>query len=367
MRPHTRALVVLALVATLASHASAQSFPLKTNLSKALVPLEHLQPGGPPPDGIPPIDRPKFVRVADADRWLKGREPVMAFESQGVARAYPLQVMTWHEIVNDVVGDLPIVATFCPLCNTAIVFDRRVDGDVLDFGTSGMLYNSDLVMYDRKTHSLWIQMTGEAVVGDLIGKRLTVLPAAVVAWEEWKTAHPGGQVLSRDTGHSRPYGRNPYVGYDRVDQPPFLFREALDGRLPPMERVVAISLHGQEKAYPFPALRQAGVIHDRLGGRELVVFFRPGTASALDQASIADSKDVGATGVFVPEVEGRSLRFRVQDGQIVDRETGSRWNLLGHAVTGPLTGKRLPRILHVDTFWFAWGAFKPRTAIYAGP
>jgi len=359
-----RILLVLLLSMMLALPPSCLAAALKTNFKKALVPLQEIRPGGPPPDGIPAIDRPQFVSVKEASKWLDDQEPVLAFSLDDDARAYPLQVLIWHEIVNDVVEGIPVAVTFCPLCHSALVFDRRLDRKVYDFGTSGMLYFSDLVMYDRQTHSLWAQMEGRAIVGDLAGAELKTLPAAIVAWRDWKRAFPQGQVLSRETGYQRAYGRNPYVGYDRVDQPPFLYQGPLDGRLPPMERVVALSLGGQQKAYPYRVLMERRVVADTVGGKAVVVFYQPGTTSALDREAIANSRDVGATGVFSPFVQGQRLTFTFQEGFFVDRETGSRWNILGQAVAGKLKGKTLERLPAVDTFWFAWAAFKPQTAIY---
>src|SRR3990172_6822387 len=222
--------------------AAAQALPFdtsewKTNFKKASVPLTEIRSGGPPKDGIPPIDKPKFESVADAGKWLKPSEPVVIFERGGEARAYPLQILIWHEIVNDTVGGIPASVTFCPLCNTSITFDRRLDGQVLDFGTTGKLHKSALVMYDRQTESWWWQVSGMAIVGDLTGKRLTVLPSQIISWETFRGARPGGKVLSRDTGHSRPYGRNPYVGYDNINSSPFLYTGGRDSRLRPMERV----------------------------------------------------------------------------------------------------------------------------------
>src|SRR5262245_11535582 len=190
-----------------ASHAGAEW--LKTDESKALVPLDEIISGGPPPDGIPAIDRPAFVKPAEAAAWLVPKEPVLALEVKGDSRAYPLQILMWHEIVNDVVGGVPVTVTFCPLCNSGIVFERVVDGITLDFGTSGKLYKSDLVMYDRQTHSLWPQMEGRAIVGARAGTRLTLVPANTLSFEEWRAMYPNGKVLSRDTGHHRAYGPTP--------------------------------------------------------------------------------------------------------------------------------------------------------------
>jgi hypothetical protein len=355
--------LLLALAATGTSHAGS----LRTDLSKALVPLDEIISGGPPPDGIPAIDRPAFVMPGAADGWLKPKEPVLALELNGDARAYPLQILMWHEIVNDTVGGKPVVVTYCPLCNSGLVYDRVVDGTVLDFGTSGKLYKSDLVMYDRQSHSLWAQMEGRAIVGARARTRLTSIPANTIAYEDWKTAYPTGKVLSRETGHSRRYGMNPYEGYDTPASTPFLFRGPTDPRQPPKERVVGITPGGTPRAYPWSVLARRGVVNDTAGGTPLVVFFRPGTLSALDEARIAEARAVGATGVFSRVVGERTLTFETAPEGFRDRETGSTWNLLGHALRGPLAGKRLQAIPHVDAFWFAWAAFHPATAIYAGP
>jgi hypothetical protein len=288
-----------------------------------------------------------------------------------------LQILTWHEIANDVVGDVPVAVTFCPLCNSAITFDRRLKGETYEFGTSGLLRNSDLVMYDRTTESLWQQLTGEAIVGDMVGEVLAFLPSSLVSFADFKEAHPEGIVLSRDTGFTRSYGRNPYAGYDSIGQSPFLFDGETDGRLAAMERVVTVTLppnvdaeatsaEAIDVAYPFSVLSKEGVINDTQGEYELVVFHAPGTSSALGASIIAQAEDVGATGVFEPTIDGQKLTFVVQDGAIVDEDTNSIWNVLGQAIAGPLAGKSLTPIVHGDHFWFAWAAFKPDTIIYRG-
>jgi hypothetical protein len=335
-----------------------------TNWEKRLIEYDELMAGGPPRDGIPSIDHPQFITSEAAQTWLADNEPVLAVILNGEARAYPVQILTWHEIVNDMVGDTPILVTFCPLCNSAIVFDRRLDGQLYEFGVSGLLRYSDMVMYDRTTESLWQQITATAIVGDLAGARLTFLPSSMISFADFRAAHPDGQILSRDTGYERPYGRNPYVGYDSLGQNPFLFRGTPDGRLPAMERVVAVTLNGLDLAYPYSLLSAAGVIHDHQAGQDLVVFHLGGTSSALGAAVIAEAADVGATGVFDPNLGGRPLTFRRDGDKIVDEETGSSWNILGQAVEGPLTGEQLQPIIHGDHFWFAWAAFKPDTLVY---
>ena len=336
----------------------------KTNFKKHSVPYEEIMSGGPPKDGIPAVDNPKFVSQKEADKWLKNIEPVVVVEHKGEARAYPLQILTWHEIVNDRLNGLPVSVTFCPLCNAAIAFDRRLDGRLLDFGTTGKLRMSDLVMYDRQTESWWQQFTGEAIIGDLLGKQLNMVPASIVGYGHFKKAHPGGSVLSRKTGFTRTYGRNPYTGYDDIRSIPFLYRGPKDDRLPPMERVVAVTIGKNDKAYPYSALSKKRVVHDKVGGRDVVVFHSDGATSALDGSSIAKSRDVGATGVFDPNLNGKKLTFQSAKDGITDKETGSRWDILGRAIGGRLKGSRLTPVLHGNHFAFSWFAFKPGTKVY---
>jgi len=356
--------LTLLTTASLAAAVAGEADTLRTDTSKALVPLEEIISGGPPPDGIPAIDRPSFVTPADAARWIAPKEPVLALEIKGDARAYPLQILMWHEIVNDVVGGVPVAVTFCPLCNSGIVFERVVNGTTLDFGTSGKLYKSDLVMYDRQSHSLWAQMEGRAIVGARAGVRLKLIPANTLSFEEWRVTHPTGKVLSRDTGHTRKYGVNPYESYDQPQLGPFLFRGQLDGRRPPKERVVGIKLGETARAYPWPLLVERRVVNDRLGDQALVVLYQPGTLSALDDEEIKRSRAVGATGAFSRVLESRGLTFEATAEGFRDQETGSTWTLLGHAVKGPLAGRRLTAVPHVDAFWFAWAAFNPATSVY---
>ena len=236
-----------------------------TNWERHTIDYDSILSGGPPRDGIPSIDDPQFVEPSAAAAWLADNEPVIALEINGDARAYPLQIITWHEIVNDTFGDIPVVVTFCPLCNSALVFDRRFEGQVLEFGVSGLLRNSDLIMYDRTSESLWQQFTGEGIVGDLAGEQLTFLPSSLVSFADFKAAFPEGVVLSRETGFNRAYGRNPYAGYDSIGSNPVLFRGPTDGRLEAVERVVTVSLadQGIDIAYPLTLLSEQGVINDR--------------------------------------------------------------------------------------------------------
>lgn len=346
-----------------------QSIPgFSTNTALRSIELSELRSGGPPKDGIPAIDNPHFVSQVEAAAWLAGQEPVVLLRIGNAARIYPLQILTYHEIVNDDFAGVPVSITFCPLCYSAIAFDRRVatnDAELLlDFGVSGMLRNSDLVMYDRQSESLWQQFTGEALVGDLLGTTLTFLPAQIVSFAQARDAHPNADVLSRETGHSRPYGNNPYAGYDDVDNAPFLYDGPDNGRLPPLARVIAVKLLDSTRAYPTSVTRERRVIHDAIGDQPIVVFHADGAVTALGEAVIAEAREVGSTGVFDPRIEGEQLTFGYADRQFSDAETGSLWNILGEAIEGPLVGKRLTPLPFGDYFAFAWFAFRPETTLY---
>lgn len=259
----------------------------ETDFDRRAVALEEFMSGGPPKDGIPSIDKPKFVTVAEITH-LAAREPVIGLTIDGDARAYPLQVLTWHEIVNDVVGGVPVAVTYCPLCNAAIVFERTVDGRVLDFGTTGLLRHSDLVMYDRQSQSWWQQFTGEAIVGELTGKVLRAVPARLESFDLFTARHPQGRVLVPENPAMRNYGRNPYAGYDTAERP-FLYRGDLPEGIDPMARVVVVRDAGGPRAYALELLAAKGRIEDG----EVVLDWRAGQASALDSRVIAEGRDVG--------------------------------------------------------------------------
>ncbi|HSG84839.1 MAG TPA: DUF3179 domain-containing (seleno)protein [Candidatus Limnocylindrales bacterium] len=338
-----------------------------TDFTIASVDLAEFRSGGPPPDGIPSIDDPRFESVDAAATWLTERSPVIALEIAGDARAYPLAILLYHEIVNDTVGGRSVVVTFCPLCNTSLVFVRTLpDGTVLDFGTTGNLRLSDLVMYDRQTESWWQQAIGEALVGELTGTRLEFLPTQVIALADFAAAHPDGRVLSRETGHRMPYGRNPYPGYDDPDSRAFLFEGVLDGRIAAKERVVALEADGDQVAVPFSEIERVGAALVEVGASRVLVVWQPGASSPLDLPDV-EGRDVGAVGVFVPAVDGRALTFRPATGAgaaIVDEETGTAWSVTGTALEGPLVGRRLEPVAHGTHFWFAWAAFAPGTRIW---
>ena len=335
-----------------------------TDFDNAIVEFSEIMSGGPPKDGIPSIDKPNFDVVAQARGWLGAREPVIRVELNGEARAYPLQLLIYHEIINDQIGDTPISVTFCPLCNSSVVFDRRLDGRVLDFGTTGLLRKSDMVMYDRQTESWWQQIIGKGIIGEYAGVSLTQIPSSVVSFADFAEANPDGKVVNRKTGHYRPYGNNPYRGYDNVGQTPFLFRDKLDPRLPPMERVIHIRAGDAEKLYPFSKLKETGVVNDRVGETPVVLFSRDGLLSVLDSGSIKDSRSIQAVTAFEREMNGKILDFETRNGEIVDQQTSSSWNLLGQAVSGELKGQSLSLAHSGIHFAFAWLAFRPDVDIF---
>jgi hypothetical protein len=332
----------------------------KTDFSRHSVPLSEFMRGGPPRDGIPPIDEPKAVSRREAEEFLGAREPVLAVAAGGEARAYPIQILVWHEIANDVLGGRPIAVTYCPLCNSALVFDRRLGRRTLTFGTTGNLRKSDLVMWDRQTESWWQQLTAEAVVGKLTGQRLTVLPSQTLSWADFKRLYPDGDVLSRDTGAERDYSRNPYEGYDQPASEPAHFGEQPDDRLPPKERVAAVFVGKEALVVPFSRLERERVANEQLGGVPVVVLFKKGVLSPLDASAIEDSRDVGTAAAFERRVDDRRLEFEPRaGGGFTDRQTGSSWDITGRAVGGRLRGERLAPLRQDQQFWFALAAFVP--------
>lgn len=261
----------------------------KTDFLKATVPFGDFMDGGPPKDGIPSIDKPQFEAVATVKRYAD-REPVIELVVGTVAKAYPLSVLTWHEIVNDMIGGQPVAVTYCPLCNASLVFDRRLDNQILDFGTTGKLRNSDLVMYDRQTESWWQQFTGEAIVGSFAGRELKMIPSRVVALADFRARHPEGKVLVPPDPAARQYGHNPYVGYDSRTAPYPLFQGSLPHGLAAMERVVIVRRGDAVEAVSLAYLRKKRQVQlDRVELR-----WTTGVASALDHREIAKGRDVGA-------------------------------------------------------------------------
>jgi hypothetical protein len=337
----------------------------KTDFSKHIVPYSEILSGGLPKDGIPALKDPQFVSISEADAWLKPVEPVILVQVGEDVRVYPIQILIWHEIANDTVDGEPLLVTFCPLCNTAIAFKRTVNRQVLDFGTTGRLRYSNLIMYDRQTETWWQQATGEAIAGDLTGAQLEFYPATIISWQDFKTSYPQGKVLSRETGYARDYGHNPYIGYDNVNNPPFLYQgPATPDQLPPVARVLTIDLNGEAVAYPYETLEKIGAVNDTVGSEAVVIFWQAGTASPLDSGTTASGRDVGTAAAFSRMVNGQLLTFVTDDGIIKDNETDSTWSVLGAATSGPLEGTQLTPAVAINHFWFSWVAFKPETRIY---
>ena len=328
-----------------------------------LVDVTSIRSGGPPPDGIPPVDRPVFQTANTVD-WIRCNEPVLSLQVDGETRAYPVQIMTWHELVNDTFGDQAVTVSYCPLCNSSVAYNRQVGDRTLTFGTSGRLFNSSLVMYDRETESLWTHFNGAAVVGELTGTQLELLPMQTTSWQSYLEANPEGKVLTRNTGFERRYGENPYFGYDDVNTSPFLFDGESDPRLAAKERVVGLRSGDDSLAVVLSELSTAGVLAVEVDGEPVTVWHLPGTASALEQDAIADGRDVGAVGTFAPFVNGSLVTFERTDAGFVDSETGSTWNIAGLAVDGELAGMQLEPVEHLDTFWFAFAAFAPDTRVF---
>lgn len=318
-------------------------------------------------DRIPPIDNPEFAPASEAG-W-SDPEPGLLLVMGDAARFYPLAMLIVHEIVNDELDGRPVLVTYCPLCNSALVFDPVVDGRRLRFGTSGLLRNSDLVMWDDATESLWQQIGGEGLVGAYAGHRLDVIPSAIVSWGDFKAGYPDGVVLAPPGRPASSYGRNPYVQYTSRSSPipGFFDSTILDDRYPALERTVGVTVNGHDKAYPFSVVQNNGAVHDTVAGVPIVVLWSPGTADALDSPVTAEGVDVGAALAFDRRVDGEPLEFApAGDGRFTDGRTGSTWNVLGQAVGGELAGARLEPVVHTNEFWFAWAAFHPNGEVF-GP
>ena len=319
-------------------------FPEGVPHSIALGSIVH---GGPAKDGIPALTRPTVIPAAAAD-YLDPGDIVLGLEMNGVARAYPLRIMNWHEIVNASLGGVPVAVTYCPLCGTGIAFDPILDGKALEFGVSGLLHNSDLLMYDRDTDtpSLWQQALGTAVVGPRNETRLQILPLAHSRWDDWKAAHPASTVLSTDTGFGRNYSRDPYAGYNQ-DEGLFF---AVDGEkrdLPRKTWVYGLIHNGAARAYPLDDIGANQALNDAVGGEAVLVV----TGSGSPPSGRAYRRG--------------ELRFTLADGALTDA-SGGAWEITETALVGP-DGSRLDRLSDgFVAFWFAWSTFYPNTDIYDG-
>lgn len=318
---------------------------MDTEETRAIVPLNQIVSGGPQRDGIPSIDEPKFVSAQDTN--LQNGDLVLGLEINGDARAYPLDILVWHEIVNDVVGGEPVAVTYCPLCFTNQVFERTVDGEVVEFGTSGKLYNSNLVMYDRSTESYWSQAMGKAIVGERTGYVLERVPFDVAYWEDWKAINPDTKVLSQDTGFGRPYGADPYGNY--YTSPSIYFPISNhDDRLGVKEIIVGLEHNKVYRAYPLSKIEEQHAINDDLAGKPILLASHyPFMARAFDRT-----------------LDGQVLEFEYNGEVMTDKQTGSIWNFDGVAEQGELAGRQLERLPFDQGFWFEWAAFHPETEVY---
>ncbi len=348
-----------------------------TDFNQTSVSPDEIFFGGPPPDGIPPyypqgytypdnapfnLERTPafFTEYTDAETtngYLPDEQQVIAVEINGEARAYPLLLLNNHEIVNTELNGEPIAVTFCPLCNASIVYKRTVNGQVLHFGVSGLLRNSDMIMWDHETQSWWQQFTGEAIVGQMLGTQLEFVPSLVVSWGEFKAEHPDAQVLANQTG--RTADRVSYAGYDESGTA-FLFDGEVDDRLPTMERVLGYFRGENAVAYPFERLKGAGVVNDRVQNEPVVIFWQPGAVSLFTQ-----SIETGSAAMYqAVTAEGMELTFVSNDNIITDEQTKSTWNVFGRAIEGELQDSQLDLLLSYPHFWFAWAAFRPNTVIW---
>ncbi len=319
-----------------------------TDGQKHLIPLDKIKSGGPPKDGIPSIDNPQFTTVSQ-ENHVSDSDLVLGLDINGDVRAYPLSILVWHEIVNDKVGGVPVAVTYCPLCFTNQVFERVIDGQEVEFGTSGKLYNSNLVMYDRLTDSYWSQALGKAITGELTGYELNIIPFDVITWEDWKNIHPDTLVLTTDTGHLRAYGVDPYGDY-YTDTRIIFPVDNNDDRMHPKEIVLGFNVGDIYKAYKQQDIEVSVTVNDQINNKPiLLVSLYPENARAFERS-----------------VDGKIYEFFFEGGHIIDKETNSEWNYDGVAFSGPLEGTKLNRVPFNPGFWFEWVAFHRETEVYGG-
>jgi len=319
------------------------------------IPAEQIVNGGPGKDGIPALTTPEVVSASQGDTFLNANDLVVGVVINGEARAYPHNVFWWHEIVNDVLGGKPIVVSFCPLTGSAMVHDPVIGGSTLNFGVSGLLFDNNLIMFDRATDSLWAQMRVSSICGDFVETRPKLLPVVQSTWKAWEELHPETTVVSFNTGFDRNYNRYPYGNYDQLDDTELLFPHTfIDPRLRMKELVLGIVNGGVARAYPYEGLGQRAAVNDEVNGKPVLVVFDKNSQMALP---------------FDRTVNGEVLSFEVSPGngfpfQLRDVETGTLWNLTGLAVEGPLAGSRLKPVATFSAMWFAWASFNRGTEIY---
>jgi len=319
---------------------------LETNGVKHIIPLDKIKGGGPPKDGIPSIDTPVFADIQNS-HLISDSDTVIGLEINGEAKAYPLFILVWHEIVNDDVGGIPVSVTYCPLCYTNQVFERVIDGQEVEFGTSGKLYNSNLLMYDRFTESYWSQALGMAVTGELSGYQLNLIPFDVITWGDWKTLHPDTVVLTTDTGHIRSYASDPYGDY--YTEPRIMFPvEHSDDRMHPKEIILGFNQENTYKSYKQNDVESNVVINDFIDKTPVLL------VSFFSQNSCA----------FERTLDDKILDFKFIENKIIDTQTNSEWNYDELAISGEHKGKQLERMPIEPGFWFEWVAFHPETLVY---
>jgi hypothetical protein len=346
----------------------------RTNFRKLLndLNLEEILSGSVGRDGIPPIYNPTFISIQGSEQieWLTDNHPVAVIEIDGEAKAYPLGILTFHEVVNDTISGKPIVLTYCPLCYTAIGFEREIDGNVLNFGTTGNLRRSNLIMWDDLTESWWQQITGEAIIGDLAGASLETINVNISSLSEFKRTYPSGVILSPNSTNiglrydmDEIYGKNPYIKYDAPNTQPFMFTKSVDKRLGPVERVLGIKINEFYLAIPFTSLENAIVKELEHAGKQIVIFYNDKTLSALDKELIIESRVAGSASAFSPYINGERIYFYNDNGVIRDIATNSKWSQLGQAYEGILAGEKLDTLEAINILWFAWASFHPSTEI----
>jgi len=334
---------------------SAALWPALALAQNCIIPVGQLVNGGPGPDGIPALTVPRVVSAAEGDGFLDPEGLVLGVVVNGESRAYPHNVLWWHEIVNDVLGGRPILVTYCPLTGSGLVFDPAIADQPLQFGTSGLLFDNNLVMFDRSTQSLWSQMRVEAICGSFSRTVPRLLPVVQSTWAAWKALHPETTVVSFETGFRRNYNQYPYGSYDQLTNGQILFPHSfIDPRRPLKELVLGIREGEVSRAYPYTALGERTVINDSVSGREVVIVFDRTSQMALPFERQVDRRTL----TFEPvEATGFPFTFR-------DRETGSTWDLRGRAMSGPLAGAELTPVATYSAMWFAWASFNRGTEIY---
>ena len=319
---------------------------METDGVKHSIPLDKIKGGGPPKDGIPSIDHPVFVDVSDS-QFMSDSDTVIGLEINGEAKAYPIFILVWHEIVNDKVGGTPVSVTYCPLCYTNQVFERVINGQEVEFGTSGKLYNSNLLMYDRLTESYWSQALGIAVKGELTGYQLNLIPFDVITWGDWKKLYPDTMVLTTNTGHIRSYATDPYGNY--YTEPRIMFPvEHSDDRMHPKEIIIGINQDNIYKAYKQNDVESNVIINDSVGETPIMLVSLFSENSRVYDRTIYDNV----------------LDFESINGKIFDTQTNSEWNYDGLSISGELEGEQLERMPIEPGFWFEWVAFHPETLVY---